>query len=43
MHECCYSCLVFLFSGKCGKFSNLHAPPATPGLQHDYKAVTTML
>ena len=39
MHECCYSCLVYLFTGQSRQ--NL-APPVTPDLLGDYKAVTSM-
>ena len=35
MEESYYSCLIFLFTGK--------LPPATPGLRHAYKAVTSKL
>ena len=40
MHECCYSCLVFLLTGKS---IQILVPPATPGLLRDYKAVMSML
>ena len=33
MHECCYSRLVFLFTGKS---CQILAPPATLGLLRDY-------
>ena len=38
IHECYYSCLVFLFIGK---LNQILAPLATPGLQLDYKPVTS--
>ena len=40
MHECFYSCLVFMFTGKSRQ---ILAPPATPGLLRDYNGATSML
>ena len=40
IHDCYYSCLVFLFTGK---LNQTLAPLATPGLRFDYKPVTSKL
>ena len=43
MHECYYSCLVVLFTRKSRQSLEPTHAPAAPGLQRDYKVVTSML